>query len=108
VNSLAQAGAQAALRDQAFVQRSRRVNDEGMRQLTEGFKRLELDYIPSLGNFVSVRVGDAGAVYQRLLRRGVIVRPVGAYGLPAHLRVTVGVEFENARFLQALELSLHA
>jgi histidinol-phosphate aminotransferase len=108
VNSLAQAGAQAALRDQAFVQRSRRVNDEGMRQLTEGFKRLELDYIPSLGNFVSVRVGDAGAVYQRLLRRGVIVRPVGAYGLPAHLRVTVGVESENARFLQALELSLHA
>jgi histidinol-phosphate aminotransferase len=108
VNSLAQAGAQAALRDQAFVQRSRRVNDEGMRQLTEGFKRLELDYIPSLGNFVSVCVGDAGAVYQRLLRRGVIVRPVGAYGLPAHLRVTVGVDSENARFLQALELSLHA
>ncbi len=75
VNSLAQAAAVAALRDQEFVQRSRRVNDEGMRQLTRGFERLRLDYIPSFGNFVTVRVGDAGAVYQRLLRQGVIVRP---------------------------------
>jgi histidinol-phosphate aminotransferase len=108
VNSLAQAAAQAALRDQDFVQRSRRANDEGMRQLIQGFERLKLDYIPSLGNFVSVRVGDAAAVYQRLLRQGVIVRPIGAYGLPAHLRATVGVESENARFLQALEVALHA
>jgi histidinol-phosphate aminotransferase len=108
VNSLAQAAAVAALRDQEFVQRSRRVNDEGMRQLTRGFQRLKLDFIPSLGNFVTVRVGDAGPVYQRLLRQGVIVRPVGAYGLPEHLRVTVGVESENARFLQALEAALHA
>ena len=108
VNSLAQAAAVAALRDQEFVQRSRRVNDDGMRQLTRGFKRLNLDYIPSLGNFVTVRVGDAGPVYQRMLRQGVIVRPVGAYGLPEHLRVTVGVESENARFLQALEAALHA
>ena len=61
VNSLAQAAAVAALRDQAFVQRSRRVNDDGMRQLTRGFERLKLDSIPSFGNFVTVRVGDAGA-----------------------------------------------
>ena len=108
VNSLAQAAAVAALRDQEFVQRSRRVNDEGMRQLTRGFERLKLDYIPSVGNFVTVRVGDAGPVYQRLLRQGVIVRPVGGYGLPEHLRVTVGLESENARFLQALEAALHA
>ena len=108
VNSLAQAAAVAALQDQAFVQRSRRVNDEGMRQLTRGFERLKLASIPSLGNFVTVRVGDAGPVYQRLLRQGVIVRPVGADGLPEHLRVTVGVESENASFLQALEAALHA
>jgi histidinol-phosphate aminotransferase len=108
VNSLAQAAAVAALRDQEFVQRSRRVNEAGMRQLTRGFERLNLDYIPSLGNFVTVRVGDADPVYQRLLRQGVIVRPVGGYGLPAHLRVTVGVESENARLLQALEAALHA
>ena len=108
VNSLAQAAAIAALRDQEFVQRSRRVNDEGMRQLIRGFERLHLDYIPSVGNFITVRVGDAGPVYQRLLRQGVIVRPVGAYGLPEHLRVTIGTESENARFLQALEAVLHA
>jgi histidinol-phosphate aminotransferase len=108
VNSLAQNAAIAALRDQEFVQRSRRVNDAGMGQLARGFERLRLDYIPSVGNFVTVRAGDAGPVYQRLLRQGVIVRPVGAYGLPEHLRVTVGVESENARFLQALETALHA
>jgi histidinol-phosphate aminotransferase len=108
VNSLAQAAAVAALRDQAFVQRSRQANDAGMRQLTQGFKRLSLDSIPSVGNFVTVRVGDAGPVYQRLLRQGVIVRPVGAYGLPEHLRVTVGTEAENTRFLQALAAALHA
>lgn len=108
VNSLAQAAAVAALGDQEFVQRSRQMNDAGMRQLTEGFKRLDLDYIPSLGNFVTVRVGDAGPVYQRLLRQGVIVRPIGAYGLPEHLRVTVGTEAENARFLKALGVALHA
>ncbi len=108
VNSLAQTAAVAALRDQDFVQRSRQVNDAGMRQLTQGFERLHLDYIPSVGNFVTVRVGDAGPVYQRLLRQGVIVRPIGAYGLPEHLRVTVGTEAENARFLQALQAALHA
>jgi histidinol-phosphate aminotransferase len=108
VNSLAQTAAVAALRDQEFVRRSRQVNDAGMRQLTQGFERLRLDYIPSVGNFVTVRVGDAGPVYQRLLRQGVIVRPVGAYGLPEHLRVTVGTEAENARFLQALAAALHA
>ena len=60
---------------------------------------MSLDYIPSLGNFVSVRVGEAGPVYQRLLRQGVIVRPVAGYGMPEHLRVTIGLESENARFL---------
>ena len=108
VNSMAQAAALAALGDHEFVQRSRRVNDAGMRQLSEGLKRLNLDYIPSFGNFVTVRVGDAGPVYQRLLGQGVIVRPVGGYGMPEHLRVTVGLESENARFLQALETVLHA
>jgi histidinol-phosphate aminotransferase len=108
VNSLAQAAAQAALSDQAFVARSRKLNDSGMRQLTEGFAPLGLDHIPSVGNFVSVRVGAAPAVYQRLLKQGVIVRPLGAYGLPEHLRVTIGTESENAKFLDALRTALHA
>jgi histidinol-phosphate aminotransferase len=107
VNSIALAAAAQALEDAEFVQRSRDLNFEGMAQLTEGFKRLELPYIPSVGNFVTVRVGDGQAVFARLLRHGVIVRPIAAYGLPQFLRVTVGTAAENARVLQALEASLH-
>ncbi len=106
VNSMALAAGQAALDDEAFVRRSREANFAGMAALTAGFKRLELPYIPSVGNFVTVRVGDGGEVFRRLLRRGVIVRPITGYGLPAHLRVTIGTEAENARLLQALEESL--
>jgi histidinol-phosphate aminotransferase len=108
VNSVAQAAAAKALQDKAFVARSREVNDAGMRQLAEGFRGMGLDYIPSLGNFLSVRVGAAGAVYQRLLKQGVIVRPLAGYGMPEHLRVTIGLESENARFLAALRTALHA
>jgi histidinol-phosphate aminotransferase len=106
-NSIALAAAVAALDDDDFVQRSRAVNFAGMDALTTGFKRLELAFIPSVGNFVTVHVGDGAEVFQRLLRRGVIVRPVAGYGLPQHLRVTVGSETENARVLQALAESLH-
>jgi histidinol-phosphate aminotransferase len=108
VNSLAQAAARSALDDQAFVARSRELNDRGMRQLRQGFEQLRLDWIPSLGNFVTVRVGAAAPVYRRLLEQGVIVRPIAAYGLPEHLRVSVGLESENARFLSALRAALHA
>jgi len=108
VNSAAQAAAVQALEDQAFVARSRAVNDAGMRQLTEAFRGMRLDYIASLGNFVSVRVGAADAVYRRLLAQGVIVRPIAAYDMPEHLRVTIGLESENARFLAALQTALHA
>jgi histidinol-phosphate aminotransferase len=108
VNSVAQAAAVKALEDKAFVARSREANDAGMRQLTAAFRGIGLDYIASLGNFVSVRVGAAGAVYQRLLKQGVIVRPVAGYGMPEHLRVTIGLESENARFLAALRTALHA
>jgi histidinol-phosphate aminotransferase len=108
VNSLAQVAARAALDDQAFVARSRELNDRGMRQLRQGFEQLRLDWIPSFGNFVSVRVGPAASVYRRLLEQGVIVRPIAAYGLPEHLRVSVGLESENGRFLSALKTALHA
>src|SRR5581483_6011138 len=108
VGSLGQAAAIAALSDNAFVAKSRAVNDAGMRQLTEGFKWLKLDYIPSYGNFVSVRVGAGARVYQQLLRAGVIVRPVAAYGMPEFLRVSIGLEHENARLLDALLSALHA
>jgi len=106
VNSVAQAAAVAALADDDFVQRSRDLNDAGMAQVTAGFERLGLDYIPSFGNFVSVRVGDAATLYRKLLEKGVIVRPVAAYEMPQYLRISIGLESENARFLRALEESL--
>ena len=106
-NSVALAAAVPALDDSDFVRASRELNFRGMAVLSEGFKRLELPYIPSRGNFVTVRVGDGAEIYQRLLSRGVIVRPVGAYGLPEHLRVTIGTDAENARFLDALEKSIY-
>lgn len=103
VNSVALAAAAAALEDHEFVRRSFELNRAGMKQVTSGLKRLEIEYIPSFGNFVSFRVGDGAAVFQKLLRKGVIVRPVASYGMPAHLRVTIGLESENTRFLAALE-----
>ena len=106
VNSISLAAATAALDDSEFVRRSYDLNRAGMRQLTDGFERLGLQFIPSVGNFVSVEVGDGAGVFRRLLERGVIVRPIGGYGLPRHLRVTVGLESENERFLDALSQSL--
>jgi histidinol-phosphate aminotransferase len=112
VNNLALEAAVEALADQDFVARSYALNADGMKQLTDGFRRLGLAWIPSYANFVAVeipRAGNeprAGAVYQKLLRQGVIVRPVGGYGMPDHLRVTVGLPGENERFLAALTASL--
>ena len=102
VNSLAQAAAVAALSDDAFLARSYEVNRQGLDLLQGEFDRLGLEYVPSYGNFVLVRVGDGAAVYEKLLRAGVIVRPVGAYGLPEWLRVSIGLPDENAKFLAAL------
>jgi len=103
VNSIAQAAALAALDDSAHLDEARRVNTDGMQQLVKGFEQLGLAYIPSAGNFVCVEVGEAGRVYENLLRAGVIVRPVANYGMPRHLRVTVGLVNENQRFLDALK-----
>ena len=107
VNSLALAAATAALDDMEFVARSYAENLQGMRQIEEGAIKLGLEWIPSHGNFITVRVGKANEVFRRLLKRGVIVRPVGGgYQLPEHLRVTIGTAAENERFLSALAASL--
>ncbi|MEE4383297.1 MAG: histidinol-phosphate transaminase [Pseudomonadales bacterium] len=103
VNALAQAAAVAALGDEAYVAESRRLNDEGLALFSEAFTARQLPFIPSSANFVTVRVGDAAAVYDALLREGVIVRPVAGYGLPEYLRVSVGLPAENRRFLDALD-----
>ncbi|MET0683260.1 MAG: histidinol-phosphate transaminase [Casimicrobiaceae bacterium] len=102
VNALAQAAALAALADTGYVDESRALNRTGMLELEAGARALGLAFVPSHGNFILIRVGDAAAVYQRLLKQGVIVRPVANYGLPEFLRVTVGLPAENRRFLDAL------
>ena len=106
VSHIAQAAAAAALDDDEFVEQSTRLNKQGMQSLTEGFLRLGLSWIPSQGNFVCVKVGSGAEVFQRLLRQGVIVRPIAAYGMPEYLRVSIGTELENARFLSALAMVL--
>jgi histidinol-phosphate aminotransferase len=106
VNSIAQAAALAALGDAAYVEESRALNDEGMRLLQTELRAMRVDFVPSHGNFMLVRVGDGGRVYQRLLEQGVIVRPVANYALPEHLRVTIGLPTENRRFLDALKVAL--
>ncbi len=103
VNSLALAAATAALEDVEHLQRAHALNASGMQQLMAGFKALQLDFIPSVGNFICVNVGQGAAVYEKLLREGVIVRPVANYGMPEYLRVTIGLEQENRRFLDALQ-----
>ena len=104
VNSLALAAAVAALGDDDYLNRAREINAAGMQQYEQGFQALGLSYIPSKGNFICVDVGrEAAGVYETLLREGVIVRPVGGYGLPNHLRISIGLEQDNARCLAALE-----
>ena len=102
VNHLAMVAACAALGDHEFIAASRKVNADGLAQLAAGFERLGLEYIPSHGNFITVRVGDAQRIYASMLAEGVIVRPIAGYGMPEHLRVTVGLPEHNDRFLAAL------
>jgi histidinol-phosphate aminotransferase len=102
VNALAQAAALAALADVSYVDASRALNQMGLAQLAVGFAELGVEFLPSHGNFVLAKVGNAEQVYQRLLAQGVIVRPVANYGLPEWLRISVGLTDENDRFLAVL------
>ena len=104
------AAAIAALNDKAFLEQSARNNAAGYQQFIEAFTQLGLEFVPSHGNFVLVKVGDddgAGArVNLALLKQGVIVRPVGSYGLPQWLRISIGLPQENAIFIAALTKAL--
>jgi histidinol-phosphate aminotransferase len=112
VNSMAQAAAIAALNDADFLQKSAELNAQGYRQLTQAFDAMGLCYVPSCGNFVLVKVGDDDAAGARinlsLLKQGIIVRPVGNYGLPQWLRISIGLPEENAAFLAALKNVLNS
>jgi histidinol-phosphate aminotransferase len=102
-NSLALAAAEAALADSDYLEKSVLVNNQGMKQLTEAFEQLNLQWIPSAANFVSVDLNrPALPIYQALLHKGVIVRPIANYEMPNHLRVSIGTEYENQKFIDAL------
>ena len=102
VNSIAQAGALAALDDDAHVRETKRVVDEGRAYLQEQFCELQIPFVPAVANFVMVNVGDGCAIFEKLLQRKIIVRPLKGYGLPEWVRITVGTMEENKRLIGAL------
>ena len=107
VNSMALIAAEAALDDSGHLRQSQQINQQGMASLCAGVKRLGLDYISSKANFIAVDLHQpALPVYKAMLRHGVIVRPIDNYQMPNHLRITVGLELQNQRCLQALEAAL--
>lgn len=102
VNAIAQAAAIAALDDGEFTTKCVQSNRAGLAQLEQGFLRLGLDCVPSVANFIMVRVGDGVKLFDALQRRGLIVRPLKPYGMPEWVRVTVGTTEQNERFLAEL------
>lgn len=102
VNAIAQAAAIAALDDGGFAARCANANRQGMAQLEAGFRALELPYVPSVANFVLVRVGTGAQVFEALQRRGLVIRPMTPYGLPQWVRVTVGTREQNEQLLREL------
>ena len=100
-NGIAQAGALAGLRDKNHMDETRRVTHEGREFLQSQFLDMDLEFVPSYANFVLVRVGDGKKVFDALLRRGIIVRAMGSYGLPGWIRVSVGTMAQNKAFIAA-------
>jgi histidinol-phosphate aminotransferase len=103
INSIAQAGALAALEDAEHVRKTLANNAAGMKQILEGLRGLGVEFIPSAGNFILARVGDGKRVFDEMLKRGVIVRPMGGYELPEWIRISIGTAKENDRCLTVLK-----
>jgi histidinol-phosphate aminotransferase len=106
INSVAQAGALAALDDTKHVEKTRKVNSRGLKLYARTFRKLGLEFIPSQANFILVRVGDGQRVFVGLQKLGVIVRPMGGYQLPEWIRISIGTPKENKRCLEALKKSV--
>jgi histidinol-phosphate aminotransferase len=102
VNSVAQAGAIAALDDEAHLRETKRVIDEGRAYLQKQFAEMQIPFVPAAANFIMVKVGDGCAVFQKLLQRKIIVRPLKGYGLPQWVRISVGTMEENQKLVAAL------
>jgi histidinol-phosphate aminotransferase len=106
VNAIGQAAAIAALDDREFAERCARDTRAGLRQIEAGCRKLNLEFVPSVANFMLVKVGDGLRVFDGLQRAGIIVRPVKSYGLPEWIRVTVGSSAQNERLLAGLGKAL--
>lgn len=109
VNSLALVAAEAALADTDYVAQSIATNSAGLKQLETAFNQLNIEFVPSVANFIAFRIPaphKAGEVFQQLLAKGVIVRPIAGYEMPEHLRVSVGTTAENQTFIDALSAIL--
>lgn len=108
-NSLAMVAALAALDDEEHLAKSLLANREGLQQYEQAFKELGLEWIPTAGNFICVCLGrDGRDVYEKMLAKGVITRPVDNYGLPDYLRITIGTADENTRCLEVLRKVLQS
>lgn len=103
-NSIAQAGAAAGIRDDEHMRRTRELTHEGRNYLQTEFAAMGLAFVPSYANFVLVRVGNGDAVFQALLKQGIIVRAMRSYKLPEWIRVSVGTMEQNRRFIEALRV----
>ncbi len=103
VNAMALEAALAALDDEAHLVKTRRMVDSGLRVLSREFKRMNLEYVDGVANFLLVRVGNGREVFEALKARGVIVRPMDVYGLPEHVRVTVGRSPDNRKLVACLK-----
>lgn len=101
-NAIAQMGALASLEDKEHIERTRKMNADGLRYFEEQFKALKLEYIPSCANFIMVKVGDGTKVFQALQRQGIIVRPMAGYKMPEWIRVTVGTQEQNEHLIREL------
>lgn len=108
VNSIAQVGALAALEDDEHQRETKRVIDEGRAYLHEQFTKMEIPFVPGTANFVMVRVGDGHTIFEKLLRQGIIVRPLKGYGLPGWVRISVGTMEQNKKCIAALRKVLGA
>jgi histidinol-phosphate aminotransferase len=103
INSIAQAGALAALEDGEHMSKTRHNNAQGLQFFEQGFRQMGLQFVPSAANFVLVKVGDGQRVFNELQKHGVIVRPMGGYQLPEWIRISVGTAQENSRCLASLK-----
>ncbi|MDQ3197934.1 MAG: histidinol-phosphate transaminase [Verrucomicrobiota bacterium] len=101
-SGLAQAAAVAALADRAHQAETKRITDEGRKYLEAEFATLGLEFVPSVANFVLVRVGDGKTLFKALLDKGLIVRALSGYNFPEWVRVSVGTMEQNRQFMAAL------